>query len=73
METNTAIDKNTIPTEVKKQWFTEAEYSSQLKNGVHGHFGASLYKAWETASNHNRKILVEAFPDYFPTKFEYYF
>ncbi|HEY5500603.1 MAG TPA: hypothetical protein VIK09_01310 [Candidatus Humimicrobiaceae bacterium] len=72
MKANTTIDKN--KTEVKKQWFGEADYSTQLKNGVHGSFGASLYKAWEAASNHNRKTLVEAFPEYFPTtKYEYFF
>ena len=27
--------------------------------------GMPLYEAWRTADNHNRKILVEAFQDYF--------
>ena len=62
-----------MESKVKNQWFAESNYSSQLKSGVHGSFGASLYKAWETADNHNRKTLVDAFPDYFPNKYEYYF
>jgi len=60
-------------TEEKKQWFADTDYSTQLKNGVHGSFGAALYQAWVTAGQSNRKILVEAFPVYFPTKCIYYF
>lgn len=62
-----------MPATEKKQWFTETDYSTQLKNGMHGGFGAALYKAWETADNHNRKILVDAFQEYFPPQYEYYF
>lgn len=68
MDNDSENSKNTT-----KQWFTETDYSTQLKNGVHGSFGTCLYEAWKTADNHNRKTLVEAFPDYFPTQYNYYF
>lgn len=58
---------------IKKEWFGYSEYFEQMRAGVHGSFSRSLSQAWLNADGSNRRKLVTAFPDIFPTKYQYYF